>query len=63
MKWLPKMTPRQILIELHDLAGTGRGNRSDVLIRFEGQAIYVRLPGFEFFLPVFLIYASGGPSA
>jgi len=58
MKWLPKLTPRQILIVLHDLAATAAAIVLTFFIRFEDQALYARLSGLEILLPVFLIYAA-----
>jgi O-antigen biosynthesis protein WbqV len=57
MKWLPKLTPRQILIVLHDLAATAVAIVLTFFIRFEDQFLYARLPGLKF-LPVFLVYAA-----
>ena len=52
-----KLTPRQILIVLHDLAATAAAIVSTFFIRFEGQPLDQRLPGLKF-LPVFLMYAA-----
>ena len=52
-----KLTPRQILIVLHDLAATAAAIVLTLFIRFEGQPRDERLPGLKF-LPVFLIYAA-----
>ena len=52
-----KLTPRQILIVLHDLAATAAAIVSTFFIRFEGQPLDERLPGLKF-LPVFLVYAA-----
>jgi O-antigen biosynthesis protein WbqV len=54
---LPKLTPRQILIVLHDLAATAAAIVLTFFIRFEGQPLDERLPGLKF-LPVFLVYAA-----
>jgi FlaA1/EpsC-like NDP-sugar epimerase len=54
---LHKLTPRQILIVLHDLAATAAAIVSTFFIRFEGQPLDERLPGLKF-LPVFLVYAA-----
>jgi FlaA1/EpsC-like NDP-sugar epimerase len=54
---LPKLTPRQILIVLHDLAATAAAIMLTFFIRFEGQPLDERLPGLKF-LPVFLVYAA-----
>jgi FlaA1/EpsC-like NDP-sugar epimerase len=54
---LHKLSPRQILIVLHDLAATAAAIVLTFFIRFEGQPLDQRLPGLKF-LPVFLIYAA-----
>jgi FlaA1/EpsC-like NDP-sugar epimerase len=54
---LPKLTPRQILIVLHDLVATAAAIVSTFFVRFEGQLLDDRLPGLKF-LPVFLVYAA-----
>ncbi len=55
---LPKLTPRQILIVLHDLAATAAAIVLTFAMRFEDQQLSERLTGLEIFLPVFLIYAA-----
>ncbi|MGH6664881.1 MAG: SDR family NAD(P)-dependent oxidoreductase [Pseudolabrys sp.] len=57
MTRLLKLTPRQILIVLHDLVATAAAIVLTFFIRFEGQPFYDRLPGFKF-LPVFVLYAA-----
>ena len=52
-----KLTPRQILIVLHDLIATAAAIVLTFFMRFEGPALYERLHGLEKFLPVFLVYA------
>jgi FlaA1/EpsC-like NDP-sugar epimerase len=54
---LPKLTPRQILIVLHDLAATAAAIVLTFFVRFEDQLLYARLPGLTF-LPIFLLYAA-----
>ncbi len=54
---MPKLTPRQILIVLHDLVATAAAIVLTFFVRFEGQPLDDRLPGLKF-LPVFLIYAA-----
>jgi len=54
---LLKLTPRQILIVLHDIAATAAAIVLTFFIRFEGQPLDERLPGLNF-LPVFLVYAA-----
>ena len=55
---LPKLTPRQILIVLHDLIATAAAIVLTFLMRFEDQRLLHKLPGLERFLPVFLVYAA-----
>jgi FlaA1/EpsC-like NDP-sugar epimerase len=57
MTRLLNLTPRQILIVLHDLAATAAALVLTFFIRFEDQALNVRLPDLKF-LPIFLIYAA-----
>ena len=54
---MPKLTPRQVLIVLHDLLATAAAIVLTFFVRFEGQALDDRLPGLKF-LPVFLVYAA-----
>jgi O-antigen biosynthesis protein WbqV len=54
---LPKLTPRQILIVLHDLVATAAAIVLTFFVRFEGQLLNERLPGLKF-LPFFLLYAA-----
>ena len=55
---LPRLTPRQILIVLHDLIATAAAIGLTFFMRFEGQRLYAKLPALEFFVPVFLLYAA-----
>jgi FlaA1/EpsC-like NDP-sugar epimerase len=55
---LPRLTPRQILIVLHDLVVTAAAIGLTFVMRFEDQRLYAKLPGLELFLPIFLIYAA-----
>ena len=57
MKRLLQLTPRQILIVLHDLAATAAAIMLTFLVRFEDQSLEQRLPGLEY-LPLFLLYAA-----
>ena len=57
MTWLPQLTPRQILIVLHDLAATAAAIVLTFLVRFEDQLLDQRLVGLKY-LPLFLIYAA-----
>ncbi len=54
---LPQLTPRQILIVLHDLVATAAAIVLTFFVRFEGKLLDERLPGLKF-LPVFLVYAA-----
>ena len=53
-----KLTPRQILIILHDLIATAAAIILTFFMRFEGAALDERLRGLEKFLPFFLAYAA-----
>jgi FlaA1/EpsC-like NDP-sugar epimerase len=55
---LLKLTPRQILIVLHDLVATAAAIGLTFVMRFEDQRLVAKLPGLELFVPVFLIYAT-----
>ena len=55
---LPNLTPRQILIVLHDLIATAAAIMLTFLMRFEDQRLVLKLPGLERFLPIFLVYAA-----
>jgi len=54
---LPKLTPRQVLIVLHDLVATAAAIVLTFYVRFEGSALDARLAEFKY-LPVFLVYAA-----
>jgi FlaA1/EpsC-like NDP-sugar epimerase len=56
---MSKLTPRQILIVLHDLAATAAAIVLTFVMRFEDARLWMKLPGLELFLPVFLLYAAG----
>ncbi len=55
---LLNLTPRQILIVLHDLLATAAAVIATFFVRFEGAALNERLHGLELFLPFFLVYAA-----
>jgi FlaA1/EpsC-like NDP-sugar epimerase len=55
---LPRLTPRQILIVLHDLVATAAAIGLTFVMRFQDQRLFDKLPGLELFVPVFLIYAA-----
>ena len=59
MIMLPKLTPRQILIVLHDLLATAAAIVVTFVMRFEDARLGDKLGGLELFLPVLLIYAAG----
>jgi O-antigen biosynthesis protein WbqV len=54
---LPKLTPRQVLIVLHDLVATAAAIVLTFYVRFEGSALDARLAELKY-LPVFLVYAA-----
>jgi len=56
---LPRLTPRQVLIVLHDLIATAAAIGLTFLMRFEEHVLLLKLRGLEIFLPVFLVYAAG----
>src|SRR6187401_1501770 len=53
-----KLTPRQILIVLHDLLATAAAIIATFFLRFEGPALDEHLHGLVRFLPAFLTYAA-----
>jgi O-antigen biosynthesis protein WbqV len=53
-----KLTPRQILIVLHDLLATAAAIVVTFFMRFEGAALHERLRALVLFLPLFLAYAA-----
>jgi FlaA1/EpsC-like NDP-sugar epimerase len=53
-----KLTPRQILIVLHDLLATMAAIVVTFFMRFEDAALNERLRGLVLFLPFFLVYAA-----
>ncbi|HZT24391.1 MAG TPA: nucleoside-diphosphate sugar epimerase/dehydratase [Pseudolabrys sp.] len=55
---LLKLTPRQILIVLHDLVATAAAVVLTFVMRFEDQRLLAKLPALEIFLPAFLVYAA-----
>jgi FlaA1/EpsC-like NDP-sugar epimerase len=54
----PDLTPRQILIVLHDLIATAVAIVLTFVMRFEDQRLALKLPGLERFLPFFLVFAA-----
>ena len=52
------LTPRQILIVLHDLVATVAAILLTFVMRFEGAQLLDKLAGLEIFLPLFVIYAA-----
>jgi FlaA1/EpsC-like NDP-sugar epimerase len=57
MMRLPRLTPRQILIVLHDLVATAAAILLTFYVRFEGAALESRLAALKY-LPLFLVYAA-----
>ena len=55
---LPKLTPRQILIVLHDLVATVAAIVLTFAVRFDDERFFAKLPNLEKFLPPYLIYAA-----
>jgi FlaA1/EpsC-like NDP-sugar epimerase len=55
---LPKLTPRQILIVMHDLVATVAAIVLTFVIRFEDERFFAKLPNLEKFLPLYLVYAA-----
>jgi O-antigen biosynthesis protein WbqV len=53
-----RLTPRQILIILHDVLATAAAIVTTFLLRFEGAALDERLDSLVKFLPAFLVYAA-----
>jgi O-antigen biosynthesis protein WbqV len=53
-----QLTPRQILIVLHDLFATTAAIVVTFLMRFDGSELHARLHALELFLPFFWIYAA-----
>ncbi|MEP7032117.1 MAG: capsular biosynthesis protein, partial [Pseudolabrys sp.] len=55
---LQKLTPRQILIVMHDLVATAAAIVLTFFIRFEAGGLAERLHGLELLLPFLLVYAA-----
>src|SRR5581483_7692136 len=55
---LVRLTPRQILIILHDVLATAAAIVATFYLRFENGALDERLNGLVKFLPAFLVYAT-----
>src|SRR3990172_6348511 len=53
---LLNLTPRQILIVLHDLVATAAAIILTFLVRFEVNGLYERIGGLKVFLPPFVLY-------
>ena len=53
-----RLTPRQILIVLHDVVATAVAIVLTFVMRFPDEQFYQRLPALKF-LPLFLLYAAG----
>jgi O-antigen biosynthesis protein WbqV len=56
---LLRLTPRQWLIVLHDLAATAAALATAFFIRFEGALLSERLPALISLLPPFVVFAGG----
>ena len=57
MTRLPTLTPRQILIVLHDLLATVAAILLTFFMRFEDRGLYERQYGLKILLPFLVIYA------
>jgi O-antigen biosynthesis protein WbqV len=55
---VPKLTPRQLLIVLHDLVATAAAVILTFVVRFEDPRLSERVHGLEIILPLFLVYAA-----
>src|SRR5665213_4292463 len=55
---LTGLTPRQILIVLHDLVATAAAILLTFFMRFEGDILASKAPGLEIFIPIFVLYAA-----
>src|ERR1700704_2635323 len=55
---LKKLTPRQILIVLHDLVATVAAIVLTFYMRFEDPRLHDKLAGLEILLPFFLVFAA-----
>jgi len=58
MRRLVKLTPRQLLIVLHDLLATAAAIALTFVMRFEDFRLAAKLPLLERFMPFFLVYAA-----
>lgn len=58
MPTLFKLTPRQILIVLHDIVATAAAIVLTFFMRFPDEKLAERVYGLELFLPFFLVYAA-----
>ena len=58
MTGLSKLTPRQVLIVLHDLVASVAAIVLTFYVRFDEHALAEKLPGLIKFLPAFVVYAA-----
>jgi O-antigen biosynthesis protein WbqV len=54
---LPKLTPRQVLIVLHDLVATAAAIVLTFVMRFDEKLLAPKVHGLEIFVPIFVVYA------
>jgi O-antigen biosynthesis protein WbqV len=54
---LPKLTPRQVLIVLHDLVATAAAIVLTFVMRFDDRLLAPKVPVLEIFVPIFVAYA------
>ena len=52
---LLNLTPRQILIVLHDLVATAAAITLTFVVRFQESALTQKIPGLVMFLPALLV--------
>ncbi|HYV37843.1 MAG TPA: hypothetical protein VE988_19315, partial [Gemmataceae bacterium] len=56
---MAKLTSRQTLVIVHDVAATAIATVASFWLRFDTQGLEERLDGLLLFLPGFLLYAAG----
>ena len=54
---LPRLTPRQVLIVLHDLVATAAAIVLTFVVRFDEKLLAPKVHGLEIFVPIFVVYA------
>jgi O-antigen biosynthesis protein WbqV len=56
IRW-PRLTPRQVLIVIHDLVVTAAAVLATFFVRFEDEQLVMRVDWLRFWLPLFVLYA------